>query len=135
MLLRGCTWAVHEALGVSQTDTYEHLKTVLLQWLSQDTEEDWLSACKELVRRRLCKEQESVDKLARDTEKLLDRASPGLPAEMRDSELRFHLINALHKNVVFQLKLLPKLEYGETILKARELLLIYQRADNPINQI
>lgn len=49
--------------------------------------------------------------------------------------MRFHLINALLEKVAFQLKLLPKLEYGETIPKARELLLIYSWADNPVNQV
>ena len=134
-LLRGRAWAVYDALGERQTDTYAHLKTALLKRLSPDTEEDRLSAWEELAKRRLREEQESVDELARDLEKLLDRASPGLPAEIRDSELRFHLINALPEKVAFQLKLLPKLEYGDTIPKARELLLIYRRAENPVNQV
>ena len=134
-LLRGRAWAVYDALGERQTDTYAHLKTALLKRLSPDTEEDRLSAREELAKRRLCEEQESVDALAHDLEKLLDRASPGLPAEIRDSELRFHLINALPEKVAFQIKLLPKLEYGDTIPKARELLLIYRRAENPVNQV
>ena len=126
---------MYDALGESQTDTYEHLKTALLERLSLDTEEDRLSAREELARRRLREGQESVDELARDIEQLLDRASPGLPGELRDHELRFHLINALPEKVTFQLKLLPKLEHGETIPKARELLLIFIRADNPVNQV
>ena len=134
-LLRGRAWAVYDALGERQTDTYAHLKTALLKRLSPDTEEDRLSAREELAKRRLREEQESVDELAHDLEKLLDRASPGLPAEIRDSELRFHLINALPEKVAFQIKLLPKLEYGDTIPKARELLLIYRRAENPVNQV
>ena len=134
-LLRGRAWAVYDVLGERQTDTYAHLKTALLKRLSPDTEEDRLSAREELAKRRLREEQESVDELAHDLEKLLDRASPGLPAEIRDSELRFHLINALPEKVAFQLKLLPKLEYGDTIPKARELLLIYRRAENPVNPV
>lgn len=55
--------------------------------------------------------------------------------EIRDSELRFHLINVLPENIAFQFKLLPKLEYGETIPKVREVLLIPQLTDNPINQV
>ena len=94
-LLRGCTWAVYDALGERQMDMYAHLKTALLKRLSPDTEQDRLSAREELAKRQLREEQESVDELARDLKKLLDRASPGLPAEIRDSELRFHLINAL----------------------------------------
>lgn len=87
----------------------------------------------ELARRRLHKEQESVDELARDFENVLDRASPGLSAEIRDSELPIHFIIALPENVAIQLKLL--LNYGETMPKARGLLLIYRQADNPINQV
>ena len=86
----------------------------------------------ELARRRLHKEQESVDELTHDFENMLDRASPGLSAEIRDSELPFHFIIALPENVAIQLKLLPK--YGETMPKARGLLLIYRQADNPITR-
>ena len=57
------------------------------------------------------------------------RASPGLPENVRDNELRFHLINALPENVAFQLKLLPKTPFAETISNARELCLIYKRSD------
>ena len=134
-LLRGRAWAVYDALKESEMDPYGHLKDALLQRLSPNTEEDRLSAQEELARRCLREEQESVDELAHDIEKLLDKASPGLPAEIRDSELRFHFISALLEKVAFQLKLLPKLEYGETIPKARELLLIYRRADNQVNQV
>ena len=73
--------------------------------------------------------------MARDIEKLLDKASPGLPKELRDTELRFHLTRTLPDKIAFQLKLLPKQDYLQTISKARELLLIYQRAADPVNQI
>ena len=67
----------------------------------------------------------------------MDRASPGCPANVRDTELRFHLINALPEKVAFQLKLLPKKPFSETISKARELYLIYSQADAAklVNQI
>ena len=58
---------------------------------------------------------------------MLDKASP---VEIRDTELRFHLMNALPEKVSFQLKLLPKEDYLKTLSKARELLLIYRRADS-----
>ena len=75
--------------------------------------------------------------MTRDLERLLDKASPGLPAEIRDTELRFHLANALPERVSFQLKLLPKEDYLKTVSKARELLLIYHRADSAaaVNQM
>ena len=70
-----------------------------------------------------------MDELARDLERLLDKASPDLPAEVRNKELKFHLMNALPDKVSLQLKLLPPQTYAQTISKATELLLIYRRAD------
>ena len=137
-LLRGRAWAIYDALPDASTDTYEHLKEALLSSLSPDTEEDRLSAREELSQRKLREGQESVDELARDIERLLDKASPGLPMANRDTELRYHLLNSLPEKVTFQLKLLPKVGYSETIPKARELLLLYNRADMPtatVNQI
>ena len=52
-----------------------------------------------------------------------------MPAEVHDSELRFHLMSALPEKVALQLKLLPKETYAQTIAKAREIILIYQRAE------
>ena len=69
---------------------------------------------------------ESIDELARDLERMLDKSSTGLPAEIRE---RFHLINSLPDKVAFQLKLSPKGSYAETISKVRQLLLIYSRND------
>ena len=136
-LLRGRAWAIFDALPDTSTDTYEHLKAALMSGLSPDTEEDRQSARESLGRRKLRENQESVDELARDIEKLLDKASPGLPAVNRNAELRYHLLNALPEKVALQLKLLPKVDYPETISKARELLLLFQRVDTPtvVNQV
>ena len=60
------------------------------------------------ARRRLKEGQESIDELARDVEKLLEKASPDLPDAVKKTELRFHLINALPERISFQLKLSPK---------------------------
>ena len=133
-LLRGRAWAIFDALSEEHTDTYANLKGAILERLSPDTDEDRLAARDELSKRRL-REQESVDELARDIEKLLDKASPGLPAEARERELRFHLTSALPEKTSFQLKLLPKQTYHQTIAKARELRLIFSRATEPVNQI
>ena len=92
-------------------------------------EEDHLIAREQLSRRKLCKGGESIDELARDLERLLDKASPGLPAELKDSELHFHLMNSLPERVAFQMKLLPKGTFVQTIAKARELCLSYNRSD------
>ena len=66
--------------------------------------------------------------MARCIERLLDKASPGLPANVHDSELQYHLINALPEKVSLQLKLLSQENYQQTISKAWELLLIYSRS-------
>ena len=74
---------------------YAHLKHALLQRLSSDTEEDHLAVCEQLSRRKLKEGRGSIDKAAHDLEKLLDKVSPGLPAEIQDMELCYHLINSL----------------------------------------
>lgn len=128
-LLKGRAWAIFEALGGEDTETYANLKKALLGKLFPDTDEDRITARERLSQRRLHKDRESVDELARNLERLLDKASPDLPNEVRDKELKFHLMNALPEKVSLQLKLLPPQTYAQTISKATELLLIYQRAD------
>ena len=135
-LLKGRSWAIYDSLQEGDLDTYEHLKDAILKRLCPDTEEDRVVARERLSQRRL-REGESVDELARDIEKLLEQASPGLPNEVKNSELRFHLINSLPERVSLQLKIQPKVSYAETIAKARELRLIYKRTEGPecINQV
>ena len=135
-LLKGRAWAVYDSLhDEGDTDSYEHLKAAILKRLCPDTEEDRIVAREKLSQRRL-QEGESVDKIAREVEKLLDQASPGLPKELRESELRFYLINALPDKVSLQLKLQPKCSYVDTIARSKELL-IYSRADTVerVNQV
>ena len=93
--------------------------------------------CEQLMLGRFREGVESVDELAQDLKRMLDKSSPGLLAEIREAELRFHLMNSLPEKDVFQLKVSPKDTYAETISKAREMLLIYSRADrhHPISQI
>ena len=118
-LLKGRAWAVYEALTNAETDTYAHLKAALLEQLSPDTDEEKLRAQDEMVRRRFKEDLDSVDELARDLERLLEKASPDLPTAIRFMELRFYLINALPKKVSFQLKVLVKGNYHEMISKAK----------------
>ena len=119
-LLKGRSWAIYDSLQEEEMDTYEHMKAAILKRLCPDTEEDRVVARERLSKRRL-REGESVDELARDIEKLMNQASPGLPNEVKDSELWFHLINSLPERVSLQLKIQPKVGYAETITKAREL--------------
>ena len=81
------------------------------------------------TQRKLYGDRESIDELARELERLLDKASPGLPVEIRERELKYHLINTLPERVSLQLKLLPTQTYTHMISKAMELLLIYQHVD------
>ena len=90
-LLRRRAWAIFDALLDTSTNTYEHLKEALLSRFSPDTEEDRQSANESLSQRKFCESQESVGELARDVEKLLSKASPGLPAVNRNAELCYHL--------------------------------------------
>ena len=106
--------------------------------LSPDTEEDRLSAHEELSQRKLREGQESINELARDIKRLFDKASPGLPMVNRNAKLRYHLLSTLPEKVTLQLKLLLKVDYPETISKARELLLLFNQADMPtasVNQV
>ena len=99
------------------------LKAALLERLSSETDEDRLGASDELVRRRL-HDGESLNELARDIKKPLDKVSPGNSAEARGTELCFHLTEALPDKIAFQLKLLPRMTYDQTIAKAHKLCLI-----------
>ena len=137
-LLKGRAWAIFEVLDEEHTESYANLKRALLSKLCPDTDKDRIRAHEQLSQRRLHEERESVDELAHDLERLLDKASPDLPTQVRDKELKFHLMNALPEKVVLQLKLLPPQTYAQTISKATELLLIYQRidrADGSIQQV
>ena len=116
--------------GEEETDSYDHLETALLKWLSSDTEEDCLTTREQLFRRKLCKGGEEINELAHDLKRLLDdKPSPVLSAELRGFELRFHLMNSFPERVAFQLKLLPKGTFVHIIAKARELCLIYNSSD------
>ena len=106
-LLRRQAWAIYESLGENDNESYT-LKGTIISRLNPDTDEDRLAAREQLTRRHFREGGESIDELARDIEKLLDQSSPGLPAEIRDSELRLYLMSALPEKVALQLKLLPK---------------------------
>ena len=136
-LFKGRAWAIFESLGDDDKDTYSHLKKAMTEKLSPDTDENRMVAREQLRLRRFREGCESVDELARNLERMLDKSSPGLPAEICKTELRFHLINSLPDKVAFKLKLAPKGSYAETISKARELLLIYSRNDrsDPVSLI
>ena len=116
---------------------YAHLKTAMVERLNADTDENCMVVHEQLMLRQFREGCKSIDELARDLERMLDRSSPGLPAEIHEAKLQFHLMNSLPKKVAFQLKVSPKGTYAETISKARKILLIYSRADrhHPISQI
>ena len=109
--------------------SYANLKKVLLSKICSDTDENCVRVHEELSESRLHEERESMDKLTRDHKCLLNKASPDLPAKVRNKKLKFHLMNSIPDKVALQLKLLQPQMYAQTISKATELLLIYQRAD------
>ena len=90
----------HETLGDNETGSYDHLKAALLAKLSPDTDDHRLSAREQLAGRRLWEGNESVDELAQDLEKLQDQASPGLQGDLKDKDLKYHLMNVLPDSVV-----------------------------------
>ena len=77
-LLKGRAWAVYEALTDEEMDTYNHLKVAILGQLSPDTEEERLRAQDKMAHRQFREGSESVDELARDLEKLLEKVSPAV---------------------------------------------------------
>ena len=127
-LLKGRAWAIYDSLGDDQTDSYQNLKAAILARLCPDTEENKIVSREKLSRRQL-RESESINELASNVEKLFDRAYSGLPDEVRDSELRFHFMNSLPEKIALQLKLQAKVKFAQTMAKAREVRLIYERAE------
>jgi len=107
---QGQIWAIFDSVTKEETNSYDHLKTATLSKMCPDTKEDKIVAHEWLSQRKLCK-GESVDELTRNLEKFLDFATPGLPAAVRHSELRFHFIHSLPEQVSLQLKLQPKVNY------------------------
>ena len=132
-LLRSRAWAIFDSLGEEETDTYDNLKAAILGRIFPDTEEDKSVACERLW--WLC-HGESV-KFLRDLENLIDLVTPSLPDAVRDAELCFHFINSLPEQVSLQLKVQPKVNYFQTIAKARELRFIYKRVgmSQSVNQM
>ena len=79
-----------------------------MQHLCPDTDKQRLFAHDELSSRKFKEDQESIDKLWWDIEKLLERASFDLPDVVK--KLNYVLPNkALPESVSFQLKLLPRI--------------------------
>ncbi|XP_065903800.1 retroviral-like aspartic protease 1 [Dysidea avara] len=106
-LLKGRAWAVFDSLTEAETDSYDHLKSAVLAQLAPDSDEERMRARDELSQRRYREGLESVDELARDIEKLLDRAAPGLEVIHKDfvtpQEMKLatpmKLINADGRNI------------------------------------
>ena len=103
----GTSMGIIEAFGAEETDTYAHLKAALIAKLSPNTDKHRLIAREWLAVRQLWEGNESIDELARDLERLLDQVSPGLSGDLKDKELKYHLMNVLPEKVLFQLKVLP----------------------------
>ena len=88
---RGWARAIYESLGEADNEPCDTLKGAIISRQNMDTNEDRLAAHEQLSRRCYRERGESIDELARDIKKLLNWLSPGLPAEVHDSELRFQV--------------------------------------------
>jgi len=132
-LLRGRAWEIFDSLGDGDTDTYAHLKEALLLRFSPDTDEDRMVAREKLSMRKFQDGGESIDELACDLERLLDRASPGLPANVRDTELP-HQCTARKRSISVETPteetLKPSQRLGSSVLSTGE-----QMQQNPISSI
>ena len=73
-------------------------QNAMISRLNPDTDEDHLAAHEQLTQKCFREGGESIDELAQDIDKLLDRSSPELPAEVRNSELRFYLMAGMHND-------------------------------------
>ena len=92
-------------------ETYEHLK--ILTQFSSDTSEERFVAHEVLNGRKFMEGGENIDKITQCIEGLLDKASPGLPANVCNSELQYHVINVFQEKVLLQLNLLPQENYQQ----------------------
>ena len=104
-LFKGRAFAKFESLGDDDKDTYGNLKKAMTERLNPDTDENRMVAREQLRLGGFREGGKSVDDLAPYLERILDKLSPGLPAEIRETKLRFYLINLLSDKVAFQLKL------------------------------
>ena len=86
-LFKGQAWAIFESLGKNEKGYVCAPQGAMTEKLNPDTNENHMAAHKQLMLRQFREECESVDELARDLERLLDKSSPGLPAEICEAEL------------------------------------------------
>ena len=109
-----------EQLTQQQTDTYDHLIAALKTAFEPRTEERRRLATRQLNSRTL-QTDENLDVFVRDLERLLDRAQPGLSAELRRQQLIDQFIGGLPEIISNQLYVLAP------VSKARELRLLQRR--------
>ena len=69
-LFKGSAWAIFESLGDDVKDTYDHLKGAMMEKLNPDTDENHMHGG-----------------MGTDLERMLDKSSPGFPAEIRETKL------------------------------------------------
>lgn len=106
-----------EGSSIECTQPKHRGKSTDLSWQSKSKEAPWRSGKYQWV------------ELARDIERLLERAFLDLLALNRNAELHYHLLKSLPEKVALQLKLSPRTDYPETISKARQLIQLFKQVD------
>ena len=85
-LLKGWVRVIYKLSGETDNESYKALKGAINSRLNLDPNEDSLASREQLSRRHYQEGNESIGEFVRNIKKLLDWWSPGLLAEVRDSD-------------------------------------------------
>ena len=75
-------------------DEKDTLKRAILERPNLNTDENCVVTHEQLMLRRFKEGCEGVDELAQDLKRMLDKSSPGFPAEIHKTELQFYFMNS-----------------------------------------
>lgn len=124
LLLKDSAIAVYERHA--SAETYQNLVDAMKRSFSPDTEEARRLAHRQLQDRRL-QVGGDLEVYLRALERLVDRAAPGLPADLRNRQLSDHFVESLPPSLADQLYVLAPKTLEDTVTRARELTVLEQR--------